>query len=116
MSVTKRPQCFILCCGLMGLTVAAQGTGPSVEIQAEKLCTQRPPSVFTMRADAIGLIPPLRFWWDLGDGTQWEEQEVAEHPYEFGRYNIVLAVSDAAGRRKTASKAIDVEAAGCGGI
>jgi hypothetical protein len=115
--IMKKPRLsFVLSAGLAGLPVAAQEAAPSVGILAEKLCTQRPPSLFAMRAEAEGLTPPLLFRWDLGDGTQWEGQEVPEHAFEFGRYNVILAVSDAAGHKKTASKSIDVEAAGCGGI
>lgn len=116
LSAMKALRCLVFCGCVAVLPVAAQDAAPAVGIVAEKLCTQRPPSLFAMRADAVGLTPPLSFRWDLGDGTRWEGEEVPEHPYEFGRYNVVLAVSDAAGRRKTASKAIDVEAAGCGGI
>lgn len=95
---------------------AAQQPAPSVGILSEQLCTERPPLVFVLRAEAAGLTPPLRFRWDLGDGNVWEGPEVPEHAYEFGRYDVVLAVVDAAGRVKKASMALDAEAKGCGGM
>ncbi|MDP2809243.1 MAG: PKD domain-containing protein [Rhodocyclaceae bacterium] len=100
---------------LAGLPVHA-ATAQQVNIQSEKLCTERPPSIFVLRAESTGLTPPLHFLWDLGDGGQWNGREVPERAYEFGRYNVVLAVSDAAGRVRKASIALDVEAMGCGGI
>lgn len=94
----------------------AQQAVPTVEIRSEQLCTERPPSLFVLRAEASGLVLPLRFAWDLGDGKAWEGQEVPEHPYEFGRYDVVLAVTDAGGKIRTASMALHVEAKGCGGM
>jgi hypothetical protein len=52
----------------------------------------------------------------LGDGKEWDGADVPEHAYEFGRYNVVLAVSDADGRVKKASLALNAEAKGCGGM
>ena len=95
---------------------AAQQPAPSVGIVSEQLCTERPPLVFALRAQAMGLTQPLRFHWDLGDGKEWDGPEVPEHAYEFGRYNVVLAVTDAAGRVKKASMALHADAKGCGGM
>ena len=102
--------------GVPVLAATAQQAIPTVSIQSEKLCTERPPSLFVLRADATGLTPPLSFRWDLGDGKEWNGPEVPEHAYEFGRYNVVLAVTDAGGRVRKASMALNVEAMGCGGI
>lgn len=102
--------------GLPVQAATAQQATPSVSIKSEKLCTERPPSLFILRADAAGMTPPLRFDWDLGDGGQWNGREVPERAYEFGRYNVILAVSDATGQVRRASIALDVEAAGCGGM
>lgn len=98
------------------LPAMAQEGAPAVSIESEKLCTERPPSIFVFRSRASGMAPPLRFHWDLGDGRHWEEADVPEHAYDFGRYNVVLSVRDAAGQVKKASLALDVEAQGCGGI
>lgn len=102
--------------GLPAQAATAQQTSPAVGILSEQLCTERPPLLFTLRAEASGLTPPLRFLWDLGDGKKWDGPEVPEHQYEFGRYDVVLAVSDAGGQVKTASIALYVEAKGCGGM
>lgn len=104
---------FLFGC-LAGLPLQA-ATAQSVGIQSERLCTERPPALFTLRGEAEGLTPPLRYQWDLGNGELREGPEVAEQPYEFGRYNVVLAVSDAVGRVKKASLALYVEG-GCGGM
>jgi hypothetical protein len=107
--------CGCLTC-LSGQAATAQQTAPSVGILSEQLCTERPPLLFALRAEVAGLTPPLRFSWDLGDGKQWDGADVPEHAYEFGRYNVVLAVSDADGRVKKASLALNAEAKGCGGM
>ena len=110
----------LLICGCLAILPAraatAQKAAPSVGILSEQLCTERPPSLFVLRAEASGLVPPFRFQWDLGDGKAWEGPEVPEHPYEFGRYDVVLAVTDAGGQVRTASIALNVEAKGCGGM
>jgi hypothetical protein len=107
--------CGCLTC-LSGQAATAQQTAPSVGILSEQLCTERPPLLFALRAEVAGLTPPLRFYWDLGDGKEWDGADVPEHAYEFGRYNVVLAVSDADGRVKKASLALNAEAKGCGGM
>lgn len=109
------PLYLIGCLAGLPVQAATAQQAPTVGIESEQLCTERPPSLFTLRAEAAGLTPPLRFVWDLGDGRVGEGAEVAELPYEFGRYNVVLAVSDAAGRVKKASLALEV-AGGCGGM
>lgn len=105
----------LLLSGCLAGLPAQAATAQSVGILSERLCTERPPALFTLRGEAEGLTPPLRFVWDLGDGRAQEGQELAEIPYELGRYNVVLAVSDAAGRIKKASFALMVEG-GCGGM
>jgi len=111
---------FLLLSGCLAVLpeepAAAQQPAQSVTIQSERLCTERPPSLINLRGEATGLTPPLRFLWNLGDGTERSGPEVLEQAYEFGRYNVVLAVIDAAGRVGKASIALDVEAQGCGGM
>lgn len=101
--------------GLTGQPAAAQQPAPVLDISSERLCTDRPPPVFSLQAEATGLTPPLHFLWDLGDGRQWEGKDVPELPWEFGRYNVILSVSDAAGRVQKASIALDASGQGCGG-
>jgi len=89
---------------------------PYLNVFTERLCTLRPPPVFAFRAEATGLTPPLKFHWDLGNEQVWEGQHVPEQAYDFGRYNVILSVTDATGRTRRASLTIDASAPGCGGI
>lgn len=98
-----------------GRPAATHEAAPSVSIVAEDLCTERPIRIVTLRAETVGLIPPLRFLWDLGNGQQWQGPEAPEQEYEVGRYDVVLAVSDATGQVKRASMAIESISHGCGG-
>ncbi|MBI4741378.1 MAG: PKD domain-containing protein [Betaproteobacteria bacterium] len=113
---------FLLFCSLAGQPgqpVAAQSASPAVNIRSEQLCTERPPSLYGFHAEVSEIsefAQPLRFEWDLGDGARWYGAEVPEHAYDFGRYNVILAVTDADGRARRASLSLNVEAKGCGGI
>ncbi len=102
--------------GMLGRPGATHDTGPSVGILVEDLCTGRPPKIVALRAETAGLVPPLRFHWDLGNGKEWDGPETPEQEYEVGRYDVILTVTDAAGHVRKASVAIDSESHGCGGI
>lgn len=105
----------LLLCGSMAIGAAAAiAEEPSVRIVAEVVHMTRPPKIVSFRAQTVGLTPPLKFHWSLGNGKQWDRQFVPEQAYEPGRYDVVLTVSDAAGRVKRASLAIDTESHGCG--
>jgi len=99
-----------------GVPVALADANPSVEIVTENLCTDRPVKIVAFHAKAAGLTPPLSFHWNLGNGEEWNEPEVPEREYEVGRYDVLLAVKDEAGRVKKASVAIEAESHGCGVI
>jgi len=86
-----------------------------VRIIVDDLCTERPLKIVMLRAETSGLTPPLRFRWNLGNGKEWNGQEVPEQEYEVGRYDVILTVSDAAGHVRKASVAIESESHGCGG-
>lgn len=88
---------------------------PSVEIVVENLCRLSPPKVLVFYGSAIGLTPPLRFDWDLGNGKDWVGPEVPEQAYDVGHYDVILAVTDAAGKIRKASVAVVSESHGCGG-
>lgn len=94
--------------------LAAADDGPSVAIIAENLCTPRAVKIVSLYADATGLTPPLSYQWTLGNGREWNGQEVPEQEYEVGRYDVLLAVKDSAGRVRKASMAIEAESHGCG--
>lgn len=89
---------------------------PFLNVFTDRLCTLRPPPIFSFRAEAVGLTPPLKFHWDLGNEQSWEGPDVPEQAYDFGRYNVILTVTDASGRIRRASLTIDANAPGCGGI
>jgi len=113
------PISLFLFCSLVGLSgqpVAAQSASPAVNIRFERLCTERPPSLYLFQAEVVGFVQPLRFEWDLGDGARLASAEVPEHAYDFGRYNVILSVTDADGKARKASMSLNVEANGCGGI
>lgn len=99
----------------LGRQTATHDAAPSVSIVAENLCTDRPLKIVTLRAEATGLTPPLRFHWSLGNGKEWDGPEVPEQEYEVGRYDVILTVSDAARHVQKASVAIESESHGCGG-
>lgn len=102
--------------GGFGPLAALAEEGPSVAIVAESLCTPKAVKIIALYADATGLTPPLSYHWNLGNGGEWNGQEVPEQEYEVGRYDVLLAVKDGAGRVKKASVAIEAESHGCGVI
>ncbi len=81
----------------------------SVSIVATHENTKSPPVKISLRAVTIGLRPPLRFHWSLGEGREWEGAEPPPQSYDGGRYDIILTVTDADGQIKKASVAVDVE-------
>lgn len=87
---------------------------PTVAIVAESLCTDRSVKIVALHAAASGLVPPLSYHWELGNGKEWNEPEVPEQEYEVGRYDVLLTVKDGSGRVKKASVAIEAESHGCG--
>jgi len=101
--------------GRSGRSGATHDTAPSVSIVAENLCTDRPLKVVALHAETAGLVPPLRFHWNLGNSKEWNGPEVPEQEYEVGRYDVILTVSDGAGHVRKASVAIESESHGCGG-
>ena len=85
------------------LTVTIDTLGSAVAI----------PSVSSVRFDASGSGPstgPLQYSIDYGDRTVSSER-ISEHVYEApGTYEVTLTVSDAGGRRASASQSITVRA------
>lgn len=62
----------------------------------------------TFRFMSMDPPPGATFWWDLGDGTTANVDEV-EHSYaESGNYVVIHAVTDECGRSDTTELAIDV--------
>lgn len=86
----------------------------AVTIGAENLCTDRPVKIVALYAKVVGLTPPVSYHWNLGNGKEWSQPEVPEQEYEVGRYDVLLAVKDGAGRVRKASVAIEAESHGCG--
>ncbi|OHC72834.1 MAG: hypothetical protein A3H93_14270 [Rhodocyclales bacterium RIFCSPLOWO2_02_FULL_63_24] len=99
--------------GLSPLATLAEDA-PAVAIVAENLCTDRPVKIVALYAKVAGLTPPVSYHWNLGNGKEWNEPEVPEQEYEVGRYDVLLAVKDGAGRIRKASVAIEAESHGCG--
>lgn len=104
----------LFACIALGASAATKEM-PSVRIVTEEVHMPRPPRIISFRALVEGLVPPLRFHWNLGNGKQWDKQFVPEQAYGPGRYDVILTVSDANGLVQGASMAIDSEApGGCG--
>ena len=56
-----------------------------------------------------GLKEPLKFHWYFGDGQESMAMVPKPHHYESGRYDVILEVTDKAGKTFTAG--IDIDAA-----
>ena len=88
--------------------------GASVSILTMQEHMGRPPLIVTLRAETVGLTPPLRLHWNLGNGREWDGPEPPAQIYGAGRYDVILTVTDAAGYVKKSSVAIDSKSYGCG--
>lgn len=86
---------------------------PSVGIVVSPAKAGPAPLRVTLRAEVLGLTPPLRFHWSLGDGRESDEPDPPGLVYRVGRYDVVLTVTDAEGRVKKASVTIDAQPRGC---
>ena len=92
-----------------GASAAMHEAAPSVSIVAEYLCTNRPPKLVAFRAEATGLMPPLRLHWNLGNGKEWEGPKPPPQSYDDGRYDVIVTVTDTDGHVRMTSLTIDVE-------
>lgn len=72
------------------------------------------PMVIRMHAETHDLPLPVKFHWTLGNGREWEGPEPPVQFYSVGRYDVVLTVTDSAGRVRKASMNVDAESHGCG--
>lgn len=87
---------------------------PSLGIIANYRHTATPPIVVSFQAVTEGLVAPLKYHWNLGNGKQWSGPEPFPQSYGVGRYDVILTVTDGDGRIKRASVAIDSQSHGCG--
>lgn len=87
---------------------------PSVDIIANYRHTATPPIIVSFQAVAAGLVAPLKYHWNFGNGKQWGGPEPLAQSYGVGRYDVILTVTDGDGRIKRASVAIDSQSHGCG--
>ena len=98
-----------------GMTSAASASAAmheaasSVNIVAEYPHTHQPPKLVAFRAEVTGLMPPLRFHWNLGNGKEWEGPKPPPQRYDGGRYDVVVTVTDADGHVRMTSLTLDVE-------
>jgi len=53
------------------------------------------------------LREPLKFCWYFGDGQESKDAVPKPHFYDFGKYNLLLEVTDKNGKTYTASIVID---------
>jgi len=94
------------------LIVALQGgfaeetTKAGVEILAVPKEGKGPLRVY-LEPQVNNLKGPLKFHWYFGDGKESEEIVPKRHYYEFGKYNLMLEVTDREGKMYTAAINID---------
>lgn len=96
--------------------LAADTETPSVTILSSHLRTGTSPVIMLLRAEVVGMAPPLVAHWNLGNGQEWDGLDPPVQTYADGRYDVILTVTDAAGKVKRASVAIHTVARGCGGM
>lgn len=87
---------------------------PAVSIVATYGHATSPPVIVSLQAETMGMAPPLKFHWSLGNGKEWLGAQPLPQAYGVGRYDVVLTVTDGEGRTKRASVAIDSKSHGCG--
>jgi hypothetical protein len=87
---------------------------PALGIITNYRHTATPPIVVSFQAVTEGLAGPLKYHWNLGNGTHWSGPQPLPQSYGVGRYDVILTVTDGAGRIKRASVAIDSQSHGCG--
>ena len=73
-----------------------------VEIVADPPGGRGPLKVY-LEPDLVNLPTPARFKWSFGDGGESSEKVPGLHLFEGGRYDVVLEVTDANGKKYTAS-------------
>jgi len=129
MVAMRRTAAFVTLCAVLGDTFgcggddvapadaatpvdAGAGDAGDVELRADA-----GPDVFavvgeTVRLDASGSTGAVRYQWTFGDGTRWDaprDTPLAEVVYTRpGRFSAVVQVSDANGRRRSASAVVTV--------
>jgi PKD repeat protein len=59
-----------------------------------------------------GLEGPVSYTWSFGDGKGSSEKQPGPHLFEFGKYSVVLTVTDGKGKKHTASVTIDASSPG----
>ena len=99
---------------MAGLPAGRSVDGPAVDIIANYRHTATPPVTVSFQAVTTGLMPPLKYHWDLGNGNQWSGPEPFPQSYGVGRYDVILTVTDGDGRIQRASVAVDSQSHGCG--
>lgn len=65
-----------------------------------------------LKPEIKGIDEPLSFEWFFGDGNVSNERYPESHLFEFGKYSVVLEVTDRKGKRYTASVSIDAASPG----
>lgn len=82
-----------------------------VEIVAEPKIGLGPMWV-TLESEIKGIGSPASIEWSFGDGSGSSEPDPGPHLFEFGKYSVVLEVTDAKGKKHTASVTVDASSPG----
>ena len=89
----------------------AEGQNTRVEIVADPPGGRGPLKVH-LEPNTVNLKAPARYKWSFGDGGESDAMVPGLHVFEGGRYDVVLEVIDANGRKYTASVTIDAALSG----
>jgi len=77
-----------------------------VEIIAD-LLSGRAPIIVNLRAKLLNLKEPATYKWAFGDGQVSTKKVPGPHYYPGGKYNVVLEVIEATGKKYSSSITID---------
>lgn len=100
---------LLLCACFVAASAGQSKQHQSVRVVALHDPAGGKPMSVTFRAETREMKPPLRFHWSFGNGREWNGAEPPPQHFDGGRYDVIVAVTDADGLVSTTSLTIDVE-------
>lgn len=94
-----------------GIGLGAEQSGAMVEIIAAPKSGNGHMWVY-LEPKIKNIKDPVKFEWSFGEGEESTEMLPKPHYYEFGRFAVVLEVTDKTGKRYTASVTVDAATPG----
>lgn len=101
---------FVAVVAISGISLAGEGEA-GIEIVANPKSGKGPMWVY-IEPRVNNLKEPLKFTWSFGDGEESAEMIPKPHYYDFGKFNLVLEITDKEGKVYTASVTIDAVSPG----